>query len=118
MHEISHTLIGPVAQPLKLEHGQNILPDSFAKVLDGMRAGERSGSTSGLDTISESLRQFQRDWASSIQKIQSRIKTLSPESRSLVQLQLEVHRLHLGSEFIMKASEGVSQTLKRTQQMG
>ena len=83
--------------------------------------GIEKGAESGINassSIVRNLEQFMNSCESSDRIFREKLKTLSSENRSLVELQASVNKLNLQSNLGVQIGEAASNTIKRLHQMG
>ena len=64
------------------------------------------------------LADFDRVWAKAQIDSARKIRALRPESRELVELQVTVNQLGVGTQILTQAAESVNGTIRRVQQLG
>jgi hypothetical protein len=99
--------------------GVSVLPPKKIPppVAGGVVSAHTSGTPSAGGSISQFLSGFEKQWQQAQQQSLRRIRTLSPQSRPYVELQLMVNRLNLNSQLISQSAEAVNSTLRRIQQL-
>lgn len=86
---------------------------SFALVLDQVRAADKAPPAA-----TKMLEQFVKNWEQAEQKSLAQLKTVAPQYKEFIQLQLTVNQLHLQTELMTKGAEAIGSTLRRLQQVG
>ena len=69
-------------------------------------------------SIFKTISQFMNNWELSDRLFQEKLKMLSPENRSLVELQGSINRLNLQTNLAVQVGEASSNAIKRLHQMG
>ena len=104
-----------------LKVGGDVQGSQLPKTRFSLDLGVEKGAGSGTkvsSSIVRNLEQFVNNWESSDRLFREKLKTLTPENRSLVELQESVNKLNLQSNLGVQIGEAASNTIKRLHQMG
>lgn len=106
------------AEPADLTARKSGNTSAFGQLLHSLEPKPTQAPENLSGQVEKALELFTRDWSGAERSLGQQIKSLPKSGRSFIELQLTFHRLHMSSEMFSKASETVSSTLRRLQQMG
>lgn len=115
----ANTALESIGRPLLAPQSNNPSPatQSFKDVLDVVRSDSRTNNSFSTG-VSNALQMFTGDWRTAHNTLMTRISNMSPQSREMVLLQVQVSDLNLRTHLLTSVGETVAGTFRRVQQMG
>ncbi len=74
--------------------------------------------TTTQNNLTEIINNYVNLWTASEQKLRSQLKNINPESKKIIELQIEINKFNLKTLIATQCAEACSGTVKRVQQMG